>query len=59
MKIRSLALILLIVFLFAGAGVYFCVKDAPGEEEYMAAALAYLEEQKAALSEAERIPELA
>lgn len=56
MKIRSLALILLIVFLFAGAGVYLCVKDAPGEEEYMAAALAYLEEQKAALSEAERIP---
>lgn len=56
MKMRSLAMILLIVFLFAGAGVYLCVKNAPGEEEYMAAALAYLEEQKAALSEAETLP---
>ena len=56
MKIRSLALILLIVFLSAGVGVYIYLKNAPGEEEYMAAVLAYLEEQKAALYEAERIP---
>ncbi len=41
MKIRRLALILLIVFLFAGVGVYIYLKNAPGEEEYMAAALAY------------------
>ena len=56
MKIKRLALILLIVFLSAGVGVYIYLKNAPGEEEYMAAALAYLEEQKAALYEAERIP---
>lgn len=56
MKIRRWALILLIVFLSAGVGVYICLKNAPGEEEYMAAALAYLEEQKAVLYEAERIP---
>ncbi len=55
MKKRILTLILLIVFLLAGAGVYLCVKNAPGEEEYMAAALAYLEEQKAVLSGTERI----
>lgn len=56
MKIKRLTLILLVVFLFAGVGVYINLKNAPGEEEYMAAALAYLEEQKAALYEAERIP---
>ncbi len=56
MKIRTLALMILIVFLSAGVGVYIYLKNAPGEEEYMAAALAYLEEQKAALYEAETIP---
>ena len=56
MKTRRLALILLTVFLSAGVGVYFYLKNAPGEEEYMAAALTYLEEQKAALYEAERLP---
>lgn len=56
MKIRRLALILLIVFLSAGVGVYICLKNAPSEEEYMDAALAYLEEQKAVLYKAERIP---
>lgn len=56
MKIRRLAMILLIVFLSAGVGVYICLRNAPGKEEYMAAALAYLEEQKAVLYEAERIP---
>lgn len=56
MKIRRLALILLIVFLAVGAGVYICLRNAPGEEDYMSAALAYLEVQKAALYEAERIP---
>ena len=47
MKIRRWALILLIVFLSAGVGVYICLKNTPGEEEYMDVALAYLEEQKA------------
>lgn len=56
MKIRRWALMLLIVFLSAGVGVCIYLKNAPGEEEYMAAVLAYLEEQKAALYEAERIP---
>ena len=56
MKIRRLALILLIVFLAAGFGAYIYLKNTSGEDEYMAAALAYLEEQKAALYEAERIP---
>ena len=56
MKTRIWALILMIVFLTAGVGVYICLKNAPGEEEYMAAALAYLEEQKAVLYEAERLP---
>lgn len=56
MKIRRLTLILLIAFLFAGVGVYICFKNTPGEEENMAAALVYLEEQKAVLYEAERIP---
>lgn len=56
MRKRILALILLIVFLLAGAGAYLCVRNAPGEEEYMAEALAYLEEQKAALYEAKTIP---
>lgn len=56
MKISRLALKLLIVFLSAGVGVYIYLKNPPGEEEYMAAALAYLEEQKAVLYEAERIP---
>lgn len=56
MKIKRLALILLVIFLFAGVGVYIYLKDAPGEEEYMAAALAYLEEQKTVLYEAETIP---
>lgn len=56
MKIKTLVLILLIVFLSAGAGVYIYLMNAPGEEEYMLSALAYLEEQKAALYEAETIP---
>ncbi len=56
MKIRILGLILLIVFLSAGFGVYIYWKNAPGEEEYRAAALAYLEKQKAALYGAETIP---
>ena len=56
MKIRRLALILLIVFLSAGIGAYIYLENAPGEEEYMAAALAYLEGQKAALYKAEGIP---
>ena len=56
MRIRRLALILLIVFFSAGVGACIYLKNAPGEEEYMATALAYLEEQKAALYEAERIP---
>lgn len=56
MKIKILALILPVVFLSAGAGVYFSLRNPTGGEEYMAAALAYLEEQKAALYEAESIP---
>lgn len=56
MKKGTLALILLIVFLSAGVGIYIYLKNVPGEEEYMAAALAYLEEQKAALYGAETIP---
>ena len=56
MKIKRLILILLVVFLFAGVGVYINLKNAPGEEEYMAAALAYLEEQEEALYEAETLP---
>ncbi len=56
MKIRRLALILLIVFLTAGVRVYTCLKNAPNEEEYMDAALAYIEAQTAALYKAERIP---
>ena len=56
MKIRALALMLLIVFFFVGVGVYIYLKNVPGEDEYMAAALAYLEEQKAALYGAETIP---
>lgn len=56
MKKRRMALIVLIVFLSAGVGIYICFKNASGEEEYMAAALAYLEEQKAVLYGAERIP---
>ena len=56
MKIRRWALILLIVFLSAGVGAYIYLKNVSSEEEYMAAVLAYLEEQKAALYEAERIP---
>lgn len=56
MKMRTLVLMLLIVFLFAGVGLYIYLKNAPGEEEYMAAALAYLEEQKVALYGAETIP---
>ena len=55
MKTRRLALILLTVFLSAGVGVYFYLKNAPGEEEYMAAVVAYLEEQKANLYEVERL----
>lgn len=56
MKIRTWALILLIGFFFVGVGVYIYLKNAPGEEEYMAEAIAYLEEQKAALYGAETIP---
>lgn len=56
MKIRTWALILLIVFLSAGVGVYIYLKNAPGEGEYIAAALAYLEEQKVVLCGAETIP---
>ena len=56
MKIKRLTLILLVVFLFAGVGVYINLKNAPGEEEYMAAVLAYLEEQKATIYEAETLP---
>lgn len=56
MKIRRLVLILLIVFLAAGVGIYIYLKNVPGEEEYMAVALAYLEEQKVALYGAETIP---
>lgn len=56
MKIRLLVLMLLIVFLSAGVGAYIYLKNAHGEEEYMAVALAYLEEQKAALHGAEAIP---
>lgn len=49
MKIKRLALILLIVFFSAGAALYIYLKNPPGEEEYMAMALAYLEEQKEVL----------
>ncbi len=51
MKIRILALTLLIIFFSAGTGVCIYWKNAPGEDAYMAATLAYLEEQKAALYE--------
>lgn len=56
MKIRRLALILLIVVLSVGVGVYICLRNAPDGEEYMAKALAYLEDQKAVLYGAETIP---
>ncbi len=56
MKIRRLSLILLIVFLSAGVGVYICLGNALSEEEYMAKALAYLEDQKVVLYGAETIP---
>ena len=56
MKSRRLDLILLIVFLSAGVGIYIYLKNVPSGEEYVAAALAYLEEQKTALYGAETIP---
>ncbi|MCM1026718.1 MAG: hypothetical protein NC432_09795 [Roseburia sp.] len=56
MKIKKWILLLLIVFLFAGVGISVYWKNAPGEGEYVAMALAYLEEQKAAPYEAETIP---
>ena len=48
-KIKTLVPILLGFVLAAGIGVYAYQKNAPGKEEYMAAAIAYLEEQKTAL----------
>lgn len=56
MKIKTLVPILLGFVLAAGIGVYAYQKNAPGKEEYMAAAIAYLEEQKTALDGAETIP---
>ena len=55
-KIKTLVPILLGFVLAAGIGVYAYQKNAPGKEEYMAAAIAYLEEQKTALDGAETIP---
>ncbi len=53
---KTLVPILLGFVLAAGIGVYAYQKNAPGKEEYMAAAIAYLEEQKTALDGAETIP---
>lgn len=56
MKIRTLAPIILIIVLAVGLGVYAYRKNVPSEEDFMAVALAYLEEQKTALDETETIP---
>lgn len=53
---KTTALILLIFLLSAGACGWICWKNVPGEEDYVAEVLAYLEEQKEALEGAESIP---
>lgn len=56
MKIKTFILILLVFVLAAGIGLYSYQKNALSEEEYMAAAIAYLEEQKKDLDGAETAP---
>ena len=56
MKIKIFVTILLVFVLAAGIGLYAYQKNALSEEEYMAAASAYLEEQKKDLDGAEIAP---
>lgn len=56
MKLRTLAPFLLIIALAVGIGIYVYQKSAPGKETLMAAAITYLEEQKAAPDDTETIP---
>ena len=56
MKIKIFVSILLFFALAAGIGLYAYQKNALSEEEYMAAAIAYLEEQKKDLDDAETAP---
>lgn len=56
MKIKIFVSILLVFALAAGIGLYAYQKNALSEEEYMAAAIAYLEEQKKDLDDAETAP---